>query len=159
MFMPTIKITDIAEKWRSAIRGSTAIADFCLLKYDKPLKIYNGYDEKNPPLAADCPYVVLLPGSKLEGAGKSENTYMATIAWCVLNKTPITTGNDVSFPGLVETDGLGQLILETVAELNPSYPISDIDYDIDPSSNFPQYPGRMNLTINMQVIMGTNLIY
>jgi len=159
MFLPTIKITDISEKWRSAIRANQAIADFCLLKYNKPLKIYNGYDEKTPPVATDCPYVVLLPGSKLEGAGKPENTYMATIAWCIYNKTPVTIGDDISFPGLVETDTLGQLIIEAVAELNPSYPVNDIDYDIDPSSNFPQYPGRMNLTLNIPVLMGTKIEY
>ena len=34
MFLPTIKVTDISEKWRSAIRANQAIADFCLLKYN-----------------------------------------------------------------------------------------------------------------------------
>jgi len=159
MFIPTIKITDISERWRLAIRANQAIADFCLLRYNKTLKIYNGYDEKNPPVAADCPYVVLLPGAKLEGAGRTENAYMATIAWCIYNKTPITRGNDIDFPGLIETDYLGQLIIEAIAELNPSCPINDIDYDIDPSSNFPQYPGRMNLTLNIPVLMGTKIDY
>lgn len=159
MFIPTIKITDISERWRAAIRNSVKIEEFCLTTYGKSLKIYNGYDEKSAPKAKDCPYVVLLPGSKIEGAGKNENTYMATIAWCILNETPIINGNDISYPGLVETDTLGQLILEEVAELNPSYPVSNVEYDIDPSSNFPQYPGRMDLTLNMQVIMGTKIEY
>ena len=159
MFIPTIKITDISERWRVAIRANVKIEEFCQEKYGKTFKLYDAYDEKNPPIAADCPYVVLLPGAKLEGAGKPENTYMATIAWCVLNKTPIIVGNDILYPGLVETDTLGQLILETVAELNPSCPVNDIDYDIDPSSNFPQYPGRMNLTINIPVVMGVKIEY
>ncbi|AIF52004.1 hypothetical protein [Pelosinus sp. UFO1] len=159
MFIPTIKVTDISERWRVAIRGSAEIEAFCQEKYGKTFKLYDGYDEKSPPIADDCPYIVLLPGSKLEGAGKPENTYMATIAWCIYNKNPIVSGNDISYPGLVETDTLGQLILETVAELNPSYPVNEADYDIDPGSNFPQYPGRMNLTLNMQVTMGTKLEY
>jgi len=159
MYIPTIKVTDISERWRVAIRTSAEIEAFCQEKYGKTFKIYDGYDEKKPPTAADCPYVALLPGAKGEGAGRSENAYMLTIAWCICNKTPIIVGSDISYPGLRETDTLGQLILETVAELNPSYPVNDIDYDIDPSSNFPQYPGRMNLTLNMQVIMGTNLVY
>jgi len=159
MFIPTIMVTDISERWRVAIRGSVKIEEFCQEKYGKTFKLYDGYDEKNPPTATDCPYVVLLPGRKIEGAGRPENSYMITIAWCILNKTPIITGNDISYPGLRETDTFGQLIQETVAELNPSYPVNDVDYDIDPGSNFPQYPGRMDLTLNIQVIMGTNLVY
>ena len=160
MYMATIKLTGIANKWHGGIRNSTEIADFCQEKYGRNLKIYTGMDEKKKPTDKDCPYCVIMPGTKFEGAGNPEYKYMLTIAWCILNKTPaITIGDDITQPGTVECDDLGQLILAAVAELNPSYPVSDIDYDIETLDYIPQYPGRMHLTITVPVVMGAKLEY
>jgi len=160
MNLPTIKITDITKKWHVGIRNSTEIEDFCQMKYGKSLKIYAGMDTKKKPTEKDCPYAVIMPGTKLEGTDNPEYKYMSTIAWCILNKTPAEViGYDVTQPGTSETDNLGQLILSAVADLNPSCPVSDIDYYIETLDYIPQYPGRMNLTITVPVVMGAKLEY
>lgn len=158
--LPTIKLTDIAKKWHDGIRNSQLIIDFCQSKYGKNLKIYSGMDEKRKPTEKDCPYAVIMPGTKFEGAGNPEYKYMISIAWCISNESPAAVlDDDVTQPGTSESDELGQLILAAVAEINPSYPVSDIDYDIEPLDYIPQYPGRMHLTITAPVVMGAKLEY
>ena len=155
----TIPITVFIRKWRDAIANSAAISAFCIEKYNKPLSLYVGIDGKKPPTDKNCPLVIVFPGGKVEGSGEEECCYTGSIGWSIVQPKVTVTDGLAENTGIYEADELGQLILATVAEINPSYPVTRADYSFESNDFFPQYPGRMDITIQIPVVMGAQISY
>ena len=157
--MQTIKLTDIDKKWAQALESSAAINAFCMDKYSKLPTIYLGFDGKNMPKESDCPVIILAPGNKTEGLEQSNHTFYKFIRWSVANKSITKAGNIVSYDGEIESDELGQLIYMELAELNPDMPISQVDIDVNGTHFFPQFPGKMDIQLDLEVLIGAETDY
>lgn len=156
---PTIPITVFVRKWRDAIANSAAISAFCIQNYGKPLSLYIGIDGKKPPTDKNCPLVIVFPGGKVEGSGEPEYRYTGSIGWSIIQSNVNNHDGIAENTGLYEADELGQLILATIAEINPSYPVTRVEYSFESNEFFPQFPGRMDITIHVPVVMGTQISY
>lgn len=156
---PTIPITDFTQKWRDAIKNSTAISAFCMAHYEKALSLYVGINGKKPPDDGNCPLIIVFPGEKVEGIGESEYHYTGSIGWSIIQPKVTVTNGVSENNGIYEADELGQLILTAIAEINPSYPVSRVDYSFESNVFFPQFPGRMDITIEIPVVMGAQITY
>ena len=156
---PTIPITDFTRKWRDAIANSAAISAFCTQNYGKPLSLYVGIDGKKPPNDKNCPLIIVFPGGKTEGAGEAEYQYTSSIGWSIVQSTVTVNNGIAENAGIYEADALGQLILTTIAEINPSYPVTHVAYSFESNDFFPQFPGRMDITIKIPVVMGAQITY
>lgn len=155
----TIPITVFIRKWRDAIANSAAISAFCMEKYHKPLSLYVGIDGKKPPTDKSCPLVIVFPGGKVEGSGEEEYRYTGSIGWSIIQPQVTQQDGITENTGLYEADELGQLILATIAEINPSYPVTRVEYAFESNDFFPQFPGRMDITIQVPVRMGAQISY
>lgn len=156
---PTIPITDFTRKWRDAIANSAAISAFCTRNYGKPLSLYVGIDGKKPPTDKNCPLVIVFPGGKVEGGGEEEYRYTGSIGWSIVQPKVTVTDGVTENTGIYEADELGQLLLAAIAEINPSYPVTRVDYSFESNDFFPQYPGRMDITIQIPVVVGAQIRY
>lgn len=160
MTLPTVRLTAIADKWCQAIKNSTAINEYCQLKYGKLPKIYKSINGKKPPEDKDCPYIIVFIGKKTEGLGEPEYQYHAGVAWAIFNNgVPVEVDGIFAMPGNGECEDLGQLIWQEIAEVNPSYPVSTVDFDLDNSKFFPQFPGWMHVTLTITPTYGQDLEY
>ncbi|WP_144350845.1 hypothetical protein [Sporomusa termitida] len=128
-------------------------------KYSKPLSLYIGIDGKKPPADTNCPLVIVFPGGKVEGGGETECRYTGSIGWSIIQSHVAKQDGIIENTGLYEADELGQLLLATIAEINPSYPVSHVEYSFESNDFFPQFPGRMDITIQVPVRMGTQISY
>ena len=155
----TIPITVFIRKWRDAIANSAAISAFCIEKYNKPLSLYVGIDGKKPPTDKNCPLVIVFPGGKVEGGGEAECRYTGSIGWSIIQPGVANQDGITENIGLYEADELGQLILTAIAEINPSYPVTRVEYSFESNEFFPQFPGRMDITIQVPVVMGMQITY
>lgn len=155
----TIKLTDIVAKWRDALAASQEIKVFCLTKYGKEPKIYVGLNRKKLPGEKDCPLIIIRPGSKVEGEDEREFTYLISVGWGIVNEAETVSGNVAQMEGVNECDQLGQLIYEALVDANPSYPISSVNYEIDPIEFFPQFVGEMQLELSITPAIGGVLSY
>ena len=156
---PTIPLTDFTQKWRDAIKNNAAISDFCMTNYGKSLTLYVGINGKKPPDDENCPLIIVFPGGKTEGISESEYHYTGSIGWSIIQSNVTKTENTTENDGIYEADALGQLILLTIAELNPSHPINRVDYSFESNDFFPQFPGRMDITIEIPLTMGAQITY
>ena len=157
--IPTITLQSIVEKWRDAIKYSSAISSFCQTKYGKPLTLYVGFNGKNPPKAENCPFAVIFSGTKTEGLGEPEYQYMVSIGWAILQDDVTITNGVHEVIGAKESDQLGQLLYEAIAEASTNYPVTHVEYDVETQTFFPQFPGRIDAVISVPVTMGANLVY
>lgn len=155
--IPTLKLSDIISKWRDALQASQPIQDFCLTHYNKAPNIFVGLNGKLPPTAEQCPLIILYPGSKTEGLELQEYVYKLTLGWTIVQNA-VTVDNQVTeFSGITECDALGQLIYLELAQLSPNNPISVLDYSIEPVAYFPQFPGRMDITVKIDPVNGYSI--
>lgn len=152
--MPTLPLKTIWKKWQHTLETDQAIEEFCQQKYGKSLTVYTGLNRKNPPKAENCPFAVILPGTKSEGEDVGEFVYALTVGWAIVNEN--MTGNEPD--GLGECDDLGQLILDALAEANPNYPISSANYEINPIDFFPQIVGEMLIELTITPVIGVDVI-
>jgi len=168
----TLKIKTMAMRWRDIIMDSTEINDFCMNKYGKKPTIFMGVNGKKLPDKKHCPAIFILPGIKAEGGNQDVLSYGLCVSWTIANENILVdgetvkwsetlTGNVIEFLGMYETDDFGQLIYETLQQvlIDNSFPISKIEYNIDTQAYFPQFPGYMVLTTELEPAMGENIIY
>jgi hypothetical protein len=157
--IPTLKLSDILNRWRDAIRTSQPIQDYCAAKYGKAPKLYVGLNGKQPPADSDCPFIVLYPGAKSEGLELQEYTYTLTVGWTILQSATTTANAATEYLGVAECDDLGQLIYLELAQLSTDNPISTVDYSIEPVAYYPRFPGRMDITLKITSVNGYSIIY
>lgn len=151
--------------------NSTEIHDFCMNQYGKPPTIFMGVNGKKLPDKKYCPAIFILPGVKTEGLDQDVLSYGLCISWSIVQPNVMVdgeikawseslTGNVIEFMGVYEADDFGQLIYEVLqAELMSNFPVSKMDYNIDTQAYFPQFPGYMVLTTDIEPAMGEELEY
>ena len=160
--IPTLALDTIVQKLLTVISTDAAILTYCVETWDTPLKVYVGVPRKHPPTQTDCPYVVIRPGAKTEGAGQSENTYAVAVGWSILSdvdptvtvlldddgtpEVPATIiGTTIEAPGFADCDALGQLLLAAIDGASSDNPIWLVDYEVECVEFLPQVVGDMQI--------------
>lgn len=156
---PTLNISDIKNKWRDALKNSSAIDDFCQNNFGKSAKIFVGLNVKKTLGENDYPLIILRPGTKIEGLRQERNRYAISISWGIIDGNVTVSGNVVEYNGIDKIEELGQLILNELVEINPAYPISTIEYETDGIEYFPKFVGEMMLELEIQPAIGVQLSY
>lgn len=169
----TIDLQTIVNVWLEALQASEVILNYCKEKYGKAPAYLAGASPRQGPGESYCPYILLLPGDKQEGAGIDVNTYSIGVAWVISNADVIVDGVQKPYDdypdaalirsaGMEEANRLGQLIYETLQEcaIGRGYPITKIDYNVSgvPGA-FPQFAGTMVATTEIMPCMGEELSY
>lgn len=157
--VPTLKLSDIINKWRDALQASTVIRDYCITKYNKAPKISIGINSKHPPADEDYPLIVLYPGAKEEGLELQEYCYKLTVRWTILQAETAAAGDITEYLGVAECDDLGQLIYLELAGLSTDNPISSVRYNLDPVASYPRFPGWMDITLKITPVNGYDINY
>lgn len=104
--------------------------------------------------------IILFPGNKDEGLEQDTFTYRASVGWSIVNETVDTSAPGiVKYPGVFESDHLGQLIWGVLAEASSDNPVSRVFYDLEAVEFFPQIPGRMDLEIDITPPIGATIEY
>lgn len=155
----TIDMYDILTVWRDAIKNSQPIIDFCLEKYNKLPTIFVGINFDAPPTDDDCPVIILMPGTKIEGQAITPFLYALSIGWSIYNEQTVVIDNVVEYVGIQQCSQLGQLIYETIAQVRPDYPITKMTFEINALEMFPQIVGEMTLETEIEPCIGAELIY
>ena len=127
--------------------ASAEMDAFCQDTFGKPVTVFVGYSAKKPPKAADCPYIVVLPGHKTEGPQLEDFTYTVPVGWCIAE------------PGTVyNADAMGQIILQAIAECG-DVPVFKYDYTLDCMTFLPQILGHLSIEIEIPVTFGREITY
>lgn len=157
----TITLTSVLQAWRDVLKGSAEVKAWCQEKYGKDPKIFVGVNEKRPPKDTDCPFIVLMALPKTEGLENSPYTYSFLVGWSVLNKEITDIDGVIEYPGLYETDELGQMIWGLIQAASSEHPCSQMEYDINADSMdlLPQFPGAMLIDIEVTPAIGGTLAY
>lgn len=157
--LQTIPLMDIVMKQAEALRSSGTIRDFCMAKYNKLPTIIVGHNVKQRPGKDDCPAILIPRMGKIEGEDSREFRYFTLVGWMIVNSEEAEEDGIRRLRGLEESDALGQMIYETLCHLNPNYPVSESNYEIDAIEFFPQIVGEMQLNITMPRTMGMIMEY
>lgn len=157
--IPTLKLSDIMDKWRDALTASQAIENYCLAKYGKAPTIQVGTNGKAAIPDSACPVIILYPGAKSEGLELQEYSYKLTVGWTILQPVSTVNGNVTEYIGVTECDDLGQLIYQELAQLSPDNPIGEVNYNIEPVAYYPRFHGRMDVTLKITPISGFTITY
>ena len=169
----TLSLYKIADAWMQALQESTVIQNFCQEKYGKSPTFLMGTTPRQLPDEDNCPFILIMPGHKVEGIDEGTFSYILGIAWVIFNDKVAADGNIVPFDsypnasltdmlGMRECNSIGQLIYEELQACAESkgWPISHIDFDISPSEAiFPQWSGVLVATTNITPSMGEEIIY
>jgi hypothetical protein len=168
----TLSLQAIVDKWLSVLESSEVILKFCKDKYGKAPAFLAGANPRQSPDESYCPFILLLPGGKTEGAGVDEQEYKIGIAWVISQGNLKVDGvvkpfddypdaTEIKAVGMEEADELGQIIYEVLqtCAIDAGYPISSIEYDISPQSTFPQFAGTMVATTRIEPALGETLTY
>lgn len=149
--IPTMRMTSIFDTWRDAITADYELLDYCENTLGKPLTLFVGYSPHRPPTEKDCPYIILTPGGKLEGAARQEEyTYQHVVGWSVLgNKAPKKTGIVYEVEALKEGDIFGQHILRVLDTASPGNNIDELDYELNEVDYAPQVVGQVAIKIGI----------
>ena len=156
---PSLNLSNFIIKWRDALVNSQEIDDFCQSKYGKSLKLFIGLDVNQPPTKQDCPYILIYPGKKVEGASKKINRYTIPIEWSINNNTKTESNNLIELPGGYEVEELGQLVLMVLNGASVDHPISKVDYNAEITESFPQFIRRMEVKFHFIPALGGSLVY
>ncbi|MDR3561758.1 MAG: hypothetical protein P4N59_10035 [Negativicutes bacterium] len=157
--IPTLNLSDIIGKWRDALKASVPIQNFCSMTYGKSPSIFVGVNGQAPPAASNCPMIIIYPGSKAEGLELQEFTYHLTVGWTISQSTVTVNNNVTECTGISECNALGQLIYQELAQISTDNPIRVVNYSIEPIAYFPQFPGRMDVTVKIKTVNGYSIIY
>lgn len=156
---PTLPQKQILQKWRDILVNDADIKAYCLGKYGKAPNFFVGLDVRDSPGEDICPLIVIFPGDKIEGLKQSAYNYTASVGWVILQEDFTISENLKEYHGIYEVDDIGQLILKAVMNANPDYPVTQVDFRIDLTEHQPQYAGHMDITMEISVTMGVDLVY
>lgn len=159
--IPSISLNDIIDKWVTALSNNVSIIDFCANSYGATAgpTIFVGLDAKNSPQEADCPYIIILDISKEEGPQQNQYSYRGQIGWAIKQANTTTTDKVKQLDGVTESVEFGQLILEAINEAG-AHPVTRVAMNNNATSEFaPQFPGVMDIEIDIDVCLGAELVY
>lgn len=157
--IPTINAYQVIEKWRDKLASSEKLDAFCLEKYGKSFTIYVGADVKSLPNENNCPFILMIPSQKSEGVMHEDLQVTITLVWSIASKEKTINGKIIEMNNVSELTKFGEIIALEVAEINPSYPISNLEVGYEYLELGLQARGRMDATIRIPVVMGANIDY
>ena len=114
--------------------------------------IFIGIDARNPPGEADCPFIVIFPGTIPVGHEITKNIRLS-LDWGVINETITKKGKSTIYNGIFDADSIGIEIVDSLLNLFPDLNIS-IEYEIEGINHFPLMVGGMEINIEMPSIIG-----
>ena len=156
--IPTLNMSDIIGKWRDALKVSQPIQNFCNSTYGKAPSIFVGVNGQ-PPSSSNCPMIIIYPGAKWEGLEQEEFRYKLPVGWSIV-QTAVTVGSNVTeYNGVAECNALGQLIYAELAQISTDNPISVVNYNAEPVAYFPEFFGRMDVTVRIKAVNGYSITY
>lgn len=149
--IPTLRLTSILETWRDAIVTDPELNSYCNSTFGKPVTLYVGYPTRKPPTEANCPYIILTPGGKVEGAAKQEEyTYLFVVGWSIQgDKDPTKTGNVYEVSALTDCDEFGQQILRVLDTASQGNNIDSLEYELNEVDYAPQVVGQVAIEIRI----------
>jgi len=154
MSYQTISVSSILRTWRDKLHTDEDLENWCRDRYRKPLQIFVGLDGKHPPTGVNCPCIILFPGTKVEGLEEGQYSYFLSIGWSVENQEISCSKGVTEYQGLYDCDDLGQMLWGIVQGASPDNPCSRVSYDINSTDFFPQFPGRMDIRIDVTPSIG-----
>lgn len=154
--MKTAPLTKILNVFLEAMKKSQGIKGFCRDKYGKDPLFFIGMDYNQPPKEEDCPYIVIVPGDKREGLTDLLE-YKIHIAWAITNPSTKTCENVICYLGVEEADTFGQLIIKAVSGSLDNAVIHEADYILDTITQYPQFPGELDLTVKVPNTIGGDI--
>jgi hypothetical protein len=162
--IPSIAVSQIVTTFANALAADATLNDYCQAQFEKDVTIFIGYNGQSLPATTNCPYIVINPDPKVEGAAETVYKYTITVDWSVANETQTTNGKIVALTGLGQCDALGQLILECLNQISSDHPIASVVYRIaatktEATALCPQSAGQMKLTINIDRPIGVVISY
>lgn len=170
MAITTLILSKMARRWRDILRDSARIRQYCQNNYGKPPTIFLGVNGKKLPDERHCPAIFILPGIKTEGL-IPEFQYALSVSWSIKQPdvevdgirkkwTENLTGESIEFLGVTESDQFGQMIFEELqSAVEDDFPITKMDYNIEIQEHYPQFPGFMILTTEIEPAMGEEITY
>ena len=81
------------------------------------------------------------------------------IVWGIVHKGATRVKNIIRYDGALESDNLGQLIIECICKVNPAFPVIGIDYELASMNWRPVFTGRLTATIEIPHVIGGNIEY
>ena len=81
------------------------------------------------------------------------------VVWGIVHQGATRDKNIIRYDGALESDNLGQLIIECICKVNPAFPVIDIDYELDSMNWRPVFTGRLTATIEIPHVIGGAIEY
>lgn len=142
-----------------AVARDDSIESWCTYTYGHRHKVYVNIDERQPPAAADCPYIALMPAAKRTGQDINRRNHTIDVA-CVLHDEESRVHADINIVEYLGVSRLEQLrkLAETAAfgALTGNLDLSLLEIEYDTISMFPYLLAWMALQITEPVLIGTD---
>ncbi|MCA1990379.1 MAG: hypothetical protein LDL07_14770 [Desulfarculus sp.] len=152
----------IIDRFKAAILASDDLADWCQEQFGKPLTLFIGMDQRNPPGEDACPLIILTPegpASDGEAPEGGQRRYPIGVRWGVVNDGVTTVGNVITYPGQAQADRMGQLIWAALEDGCEDMSLPQAEPELEPIAYFPLIPGWMLVTVTVPVLIGAEIIY
>lgn len=158
MSVPTL--TSLVEHFRAAIYADASIASFCTTNYAKSVKLYVGYDQKNPPASANCPFIAIVPVGRSMGIMENEYVYHIDIDFGIVDNTfsDYQSNGSQEMRGFYRIDSFAELIntaLETIAS-GHNLATDLINYQVTMDA-FPLIVGQMTIEARLANTIGIDI--
>ena len=140
------RLSDLITSWASTLAADSAIQAWAQATYTKPATVYLGQSVKGLPTEATCPLIVLFEGDMTEG-NEAETEMSVRIGLCVSNPVPTTTGNLVSYDGLVELHELADLVVEALSDPTDEHRVVSVSHDFQGSEFYPMWPATLEFVV------------
>ena len=157
--MKSQPIMSIINKWVQAVHDDEQITTFCQEHYGKGPLIMVGYDEQTSPTEEECPYICFHEAERDGADTQSSFAYTVSILWAVVNESYDENNRIRVYHGALEADDLGELILNAVNTVNPSFPLTAIKYVTANESFYPGFLGQAVVTVEIPNVLGAKVAY
>lgn len=158
----TVPMREIHRRLAQALASNPNVIAFCTEKYGKAPQVLLGLG-RNKLKEGDCPFIVVFPGTKTEGTVLGQFTYKVSVGWCIFNDAVETVGGVTSLAGTDDVDELGEILLAAVFDFSAWFPVctmeASVAYSVEEYEFAPQFPGTMEIDLEVTRLMGTDLMY
>lgn len=142
---------------RDAIANSTTVKTWTNATYGKDHKVFVGVDTRQPPVASDCPCVVLAPAAKVAGESQDVITHKVNVSCEIIDEVSDTTGNIVEYSGVQDLETFRQKVLAAVDEVS-GVRITIVETEYETIMFFPSFMCDMAITIEEETEFGSSFI-
>lgn len=156
--MGGISLMAIVDKMSAVLAADTELAAWVDEKYDKPLTILVGLDERNRPGPDSCPLILIRPESQGLSQSASEQSHRVQVDWAVFDDAVTVAGTVTVYTGVRRVDEMGRLIWDALRSGISSHVAMDqAEYVLETVERFPLLLGGMDITINVPQVIGAEI--